>query len=113
MVWIVASCAAAVLLVVFALNARTMLGHVQPAAPAASENVPSRKHDGQQQPPEARAAKLRDDAEAACREGDWRKCENKLNHAQKLDPPGDSEPRVQKLRSDIDRAARSDAAVAP
>jgi hypothetical protein len=108
--WIVAACVTVAVLVAFAVTARTMLARV-PTTPVASDNPAPRKHDRPQAEP--RAAKLRDDAEAACREGDWRKCENKLNHAQKLDPPGEDEPRVQKLRSDLDRALRSDGAAAP
>jgi hypothetical protein len=99
-------------LVAFAVSARSMLARVQPTATVASESSSPRKHD-HQQPPEPRAAKLRDDAEAACREGDWRKCENKLNHAQKLDPSGEDDARVQRLRADLGRASRSDGAAAP
>jgi hypothetical protein len=110
-VWIVGACAAIVVLVAFAFNARTMLGWAQPVSPETSEPG-ARKHDRQAQA-ESRAPKLRDDAEGACREGDWRKCENKLNHAQRLDPSGENDPRVQKLRADLDRAMRLDGAVAP
>jgi hypothetical protein len=110
-VWIVSAFTATAVLVAFALNARTMLGWAQPASPETSEPA-ARKHD-RQASPELRAPKLRDDAEEACREGDWRKCENKLNHAQRLDPPGETDPRVQKLRADLDRATRLDGAVAP
>jgi hypothetical protein len=106
--WIVAAAAAAAVLVALALNGRTMLGWAQSASPEASESAP-RKHDRQASP--ERAPKLRDDAEAACREGDWRKCENKLNHAQRLDPSGENDPHVQKLRADL--ATRLDGAIAP
>lgn len=110
-VWIVAAGAATLVLVGFAFSARTILGWGQPASPETSEPE-ARKHD-RQASPEQRAPKLRDDAEAACRDGDWRKCENKLNHAQRLDPSGETDPRVQRLRADIDRAMRPDGAIAP
>jgi hypothetical protein len=109
-VWIVAASAATAVVVALALGGRTMLGWAQSASPETSESAP-RRHERQGSP--ERAPKLRDDAEAACREGDWRKCENKLNHAQRLDPSGENDPRVQKLRADVDRATRLDGAAAP
>jgi hypothetical protein len=109
-VWIVAACAALLVLVALALNARTILGWAQPPSLESSEPA-ARKHE-RQASPELRAPKLREDAETACRDGDWRKCENKLNHAQRLDPSGETDPRVQKLRADLDRAMRLDGATA-
>jgi hypothetical protein len=47
------------------------------------------------------AAKLRDDAEAACTDGKWGLCERKLDEAALHDPAGEKEPRVVKLRADI------------
>jgi hypothetical protein len=44
---------------------------------------------------EARAAKLREEAFAACDARQWRACEDKLGEARKLDRAGDADPRVQ------------------
>jgi hypothetical protein len=57
-----------------------------------------RPHDdsgGQVEPtPQERAAKLREEAFAACREARWAECESKLGEAKRLDPAGDADPRV-------------------
>jgi hypothetical protein len=45
--------------------------------------------------PRERAAKLREEAIAACRERRWAECENRLDEAKRLDLPGDADPRVQ------------------
>jgi hypothetical protein len=45
-----------------------------------------------------RAGKLRTDAFGACDEGYWALCDGKLDEAQKLDPAGEGDPRVQAAR---------------
>jgi hypothetical protein len=51
--------------------------------------------------PEERAAKLREDAYASCRDTLWAQCRNRLDEAQKLDPAGEADPRVQAARDTI------------
>jgi hypothetical protein len=53
-----------------------------------------------------RAEKLRDDATGICEQGAWASCKDKLDEAARLDPAGESEPRVQKARADIQSAER-------
>lgn len=43
----------------------------------------------------------RDMAEASCALKDWAACKDRLDEAAKLDPKGESEPRVQKARAEI------------
>jgi hypothetical protein len=54
-------------------------------------------------PPSARelAQKARDEAEKACAEGLWGRCNTRLNQARDLDPAGETEPRVVGLRQSI------------
>jgi hypothetical protein len=52
-------------------------------------------------PPQMRAENLRDEAVAACDGWLWALCRNKLDEAQKLDPAGESEPRVQAAREQV------------
>ena len=47
------------------------------------------------------ARALRDDAFAECGRWSWDACEKKLDEAARLDPAGDSEPRVQQARQAI------------
>jgi hypothetical protein len=44
---------------------------------------------------EARAAKVREEAYAACDARQWRACGDKLHEAKRMDPAGDADPRVQ------------------
>jgi hypothetical protein len=59
-------------------------------------------------PPEKLAAQLRDEASAACDARLWARCEAKLDEASRLDPAGESDPRVQQLR-ERERAGQADA----
>jgi hypothetical protein len=52
--------------------------------------------------PQELAAKLREDAYTACGAWLWAACERKLDAAKKLDPAGDSDPRVQEARRSVD-----------
>jgi hypothetical protein len=58
-----------------------------------------RLHDdsgGEQEPTaQERAARMREEAFAACGKRRWEECESRLNLAKKLDPAGDADPRVQ------------------
>ncbi len=51
--------------------------------------------------PEERAEKLRDEAEKACAEERWGRCNDRLDEATKLDPAGETGARVQALRATI------------
>jgi hypothetical protein len=51
--------------------------------------------------PRERAARLRDEAVAACGARDFAACEAKLDDAMRLDPAGESEPRVVAARAAI------------
>ncbi|MDP9035523.1 MAG: hypothetical protein M3O50_12015, partial [Myxococcota bacterium] len=49
-----------------------------------------------------RAGGLRQEATVACGLARWTTCANKLDEAQKLDPPGEGDPSVKKLRQALD-----------
>jgi hypothetical protein len=51
--------------------------------------------------PEERAAALRKEAFTACGDDYWALCESKLDEAQKLDPGGESDTRVQEARTAV------------
>jgi hypothetical protein len=51
--------------------------------------------------PEELAAKLREDAYASCGEFFWAQCRQQLDGAQKLDPAGESDPRVKAARDAV------------
>jgi hypothetical protein len=51
---------------------------------------------GEQEPTaQERAARMREEAFAACAKRRWEECESRLNLAKKVDPAGDADPRVQ------------------
>jgi hypothetical protein len=52
------------------------------------------------------AEKLRDDAVGSCEQSAFGACKAKLDEAKRLDPGGESEPRVQKARAAIEKAVR-------
>jgi hypothetical protein len=52
------------------------------------------------------AEKLRDDALGSCQQNAFGACKAKLDEAKRLDPGGESEPRVQKARAAIEKALR-------
>jgi hypothetical protein len=56
--------------------------------------------------PHELAEKLRDDAMGHCAQASWSTCKEKLDEAAKLDPAGESEPRVVQAREAIDATAR-------
>lgn len=58
-------------------------------------------HPGPGVAPEAQAKWLRTDAFAACSVGDYVRCGAKLDEAQKLDPAGESDPKVVEARKAI------------
>jgi hypothetical protein len=57
----------------------------------------------------ARAEKLRDVAMKECAEARWSSCKDWLDGARRLDPAGESEPRVVEARREIERATQGDA----
>jgi hypothetical protein len=60
--------------------------------------------------PQERAAKIREDAFAACRQEMYETCGRKLDEAREVDPGGEADPRVVAARQSIE-AALGDAAV--
>jgi hypothetical protein len=58
--------------------------------------------------PRERAARIRDDAFASCGESRWAECERRLNDAQRLDPGGESDSRVQAARAAVVSGLNSD-----
>jgi hypothetical protein len=54
---------------------------------------------------QVRAEALRDQAEHACAELLWVTCRQRLDDAQKLDPQGESEARVARMRATLETAA--------
>jgi hypothetical protein len=57
----------------------------------------------------ARAEKLRDEADERCARKLWGACEARLDEAMKLDPGGESEERVRRMRDIVENAARTEA----
>jgi hypothetical protein len=64
--------------------------------------------DAAQRPPSelVRAEALRDDTERACQRRLWGTCESKLDEASLLDPAGERQPRVVRMRGDIAASVR-------
>jgi hypothetical protein len=54
--------------------------------------------------PEPRAATLRKEAAAACAQGDFGPCEQRLDEAQRIDPAGENDVRVREARASIRKA---------
>jgi hypothetical protein len=52
------------------------------------------------------AEALRDEAAGWCEQGSWLGCQERLDRARNLDPGGEREPWVQRMREDIDWANR-------
>jgi hypothetical protein len=84
-VWLLAAAAGAVAVVVSLSQGPEIVAHFHPD-------------------PYVLAKKLRDDAIRTCEQGGWDACKGKLDEAARLDPTGESEPRVQKARAEIERA---------
>jgi hypothetical protein len=51
------------------------------------------------------AENLRDEAMDRCAQAAWSTCRDKLDEAARLDPAGESEPRVKKARADLESAS--------
>ena len=103
--WLVAAALGAAI-VALAIERREVLAWLRHDTPAigpdrwSPETVPS---------PQERAAKLRDEAVAACGNALWGLCEEKLDEARTLDPAGEGEARVEKARREIEDTIRPDA----
>lgn len=71
--------------------------------------LPIAQIDAAPEPPAAlvRAEALRDEAERACSQSLWGACRQRLDDAMTLDPAGERQPRVVRMRGDI-AAARPD-----
>ena len=54
--------------------------------------------------PHEAADSLRDEALDSCLRAAWVACKDKLDEAARLDPAGESEPRVRKARADLEGA---------
>ena len=83
-----------------ALSGPTIVGHLH------DEHGNTNPGDNQapQPTPHEAADSLRDEALDSCLRAAWVACKDKLDEAARLDPAGESEPRVQKARADIDGA---------
>jgi hypothetical protein len=69
-----------------------LFGHVEPIGPDIYDAAPPRAPD------QELAARLRDNAYAACDATLWQACLDALDDARKLDPTGEADPRVQAAR---------------
>jgi hypothetical protein len=80
--------AAAVIVLIggFVLNQEPIVAHPPPWTP----------HDGAEQ--------LRSDADGFCRIADWAQCKNHLDQAAALDPTGEAEEQVKRMRAQIAEA---------
>jgi hypothetical protein len=58
--------------------------------------------------PQELAAKVRDEAYVSCEDGLWGQCERQLNEAQKMDPGGESDPRVKAARKAVQDGTHPD-----
>jgi hypothetical protein len=76
--------------------------------------LPIAQIDAAPEPPAAlvRAEALRDEAERACSQSLWGACQQRLDDAMALDPGGEGQPRVLRMRGAI-AAARPDLAPGP
>jgi len=64
-------------------------------------------------PAAERAAAFREQAFKACGQQMWTLCEQKLDEAKKIEPEGESDPRVQQARGAIASALHNDSSSAP
>jgi hypothetical protein len=90
-VWLAAAMLGAGVLTLVAMNGAAIVAlfhHVEPIGPDIYDAGPPNWRDLRL------AARLRDDAYAACDATLWQKCLDALDEAAKLDPAGDADPRV-------------------
>ncbi len=95
----VAWLAAAALVGLFAVARMWREQKVTTTAPADGAPQTDQAHRDQ-------AAQTRADATAACAQSEWKRCEEKLDAARAIDPAGESDPRILRLRETIREAAR-------
>jgi hypothetical protein len=101
-VWTAAAAAAASIGVLVATNAPEMVARVSTGHGAGGvETAASTSGDGDHD----RAESLRKEATKACALSLWATCAAWLDEARKLDPAGESEPSVKKLREALDAAS--------
>jgi hypothetical protein len=104
--WLVAAALAAFLLIFALMNRRAIVAYF---------NGDEIRPDDQWLPwrpaptPEERAASIREDAYTACQQERWQECKEKLDDAKRVDPAGDTQPRVVKVRQAIENAQAADA----
>jgi len=103
--WVAALAVAAIALLVLTALAkrREIEAWLGPAHIEKDREAPPREPS-----PRERAAKIREDAYAACADWLWAKCRRTLDEAQKLDPAGEQDPRVQAARDAVRRALELD-----
>ena len=116
--WVAAGAIAAALFAVLAWKREQVVAwwrgerigpdHQLPPSPG-----PSPTREGPSPEELAQARKLRDDALAACDHGEWFDCAVGLDDAQKLDPAGEQEPRVQEARRRLGEAVLDGSAGKP
>jgi hypothetical protein len=96
-IWLAAATLGAVGLVLAAMNSAVIVAWWGGREDIRADDAGLRRGS-----PMERANELRDEAEQACKRRLWGLCETKLDEAQQLHPGGESEPRVQRMREDIE-----------
>jgi hypothetical protein len=108
-VWLAPAAVFAVLIGLALLNAASVVAWFEPSHEPVGPDI---ARDAALAPtPFERAAKLREQALAACDQELWSACKEGLDEAQRLDPAGEGDVRVQQARDDIYIAQRSDGGV--
>jgi hypothetical protein len=102
--WLAAAAIVVLVLTAFAKR-QEIQAWLQPEPPRIQKEPES---PPRQPSPEELAASLRERAYGSCGERLWARCERQLNEAQKLDPAGETDPRVQQARKAIDDGLRPD-----
>jgi hypothetical protein len=102
-VWLAAATLGAVVVAFAAMNGPAIVTQFK-----AADDI--RPDEGGLAPPSLvarrRAEELRNEAAEACERKLWGTCESRLDEANKLDPAGETQERVQQMRKRVDDAAR-------
>jgi hypothetical protein len=104
-VLLAAAAIAAAAIVVFAMAGPTMVAMIRHKVIGPDVALPKREL-----PAEERAAQLRDNAFKECESMRWETCEDLLDEARKLNPAGESDPRVKQWRWMMQPEHRGDGA---
>jgi hypothetical protein len=101
--WLVAAVLGAIATTLVGMNRAAIVAWFQRSEEIRPDD--RRLYDGAR----ARAEKLRDEADERCARKLWGACEARLDEATKLDPGGESEERVRRMRDIVESAARAEA----